>query len=145
MAVAECSCGGTVEVGEDAPGRPLSCPFCNRTLRVVIAEGAALEGSFNARLTIAAGPDRVGEQVLLCGGGTIGIGKLATTPIRFTTPLVSRLHCELRRTPAGGWVLADRNSANGLFVNGLRVSSRTLQSGDVIYVGEYELHFDQSA
>jgi membrane associated rhomboid family serine protease len=143
MAVAQCGCGGALEIGDEAFGRALSCPFCQRIVRPV---GRASAGrGFNARLTIAAGPDRVGEQFLLGGGDAIGIGKLVTTPIRLDTPLISRLHCELTRTPDGGWQITDRNSANGLFVNQMRVAARTLQNGDMIRVGEYELRFDRAA
>src|SRR5437763_1943590 len=117
MAVAECGCGGALEVGDDALGQALSCPFCSSVVRAVAS--AAATQPFTSRLTITAGPDRVGEQFLLGGDGAIGLGKLATNLIRFATPLVSRNHCELRRTPAGGWEIADRNSTNGLFVNKL--------------------------
>ena len=142
MAAAECSCGSELEVAETSLGRAFPCPFCKRPLRAVVATPS--DEPFTARLTITAGPDRVGEQLLLGGEGAIGVGKMPTTPIRFGTPLVSRLHCELRRTPAGGWIAVDRNSASGLFVNGLRISSRTLQGGDVVRIGEYELRFDPS-
>ena len=147
MAVAECGCGGALEVGEAELGQELSCPFCRAVVRAVAGvTGAcpAVVDTFTSRLIIAAGPDRIGEQFLLGGEGTIGLGKLASNPIRFATPMVSRNHCELQRTPGGGWLVSDRNSTNGLFVNRQRVTAHELKDGDIVRVGEYELRFDSS-
>src|SRR5437879_1745812 len=143
MAIAECGCGGALELGDDAMGQPLACPYCSGIVRAV-AGGKGGADLFATRLTIAAGPDRVGEQILLGGDGAIGLGKLATNPIRFITPMISRNHCELARTPGGGWFISDRNSTNGLFVNRQRVKAHELKDGDIIRIGEYELTFGAS-
>ncbi len=58
-----------------------------------------------------------------------------------TDQTVSRRHCEL--LPADGeWVLRDLGSANGTYINGLRVSNRqTLKLGDQVRVGRTLLVF----
>ena len=51
---------------------------------------------------------------------------------------VSRVHCEIR--PAGeGLALIDARSTNGTFVNGTRVQTAQLASGDRIQIGRVEL------
>ena len=55
---------------------------------------------------------------------------------------VSRRHAELARTDAG-WTIADLGSTNGTRVNGQRVTSQVLRSGDVITLGLIELQFKE--
>jgi len=100
-------------------------------------------------LTIAFGPvpARFGERA--CPGG-------APFPLNRTAPVfpggpladpeVSRIHAELRREPAGGWVIGDLGSKNGTHVNGARVGADGLRlaSGDVIRVGDTLLLFHET-
>jgi pSer/pThr/pTyr-binding forkhead associated (FHA) protein len=53
---------------------------------------------------------------------------------------VSRHHAELRRD-AGQWVVTDLVSRNGVFVNGQRVETQPLLSGDELAVGDTVLVF----
>ena len=55
---------------------------------------------------------------------------------------VSRRHAELSRTDAG-WTIADLGSTNGTRVNGQRITSQALRSGDVITLGLIELQFKE--
>ena len=55
---------------------------------------------------------------------------------------VSRRHAELARTDAG-WTIADLGSTNGTRVNGQRITSQVLRSGDVITLGLIELQFKE--
>ncbi len=55
--------------------------------------------------------------------------------VPLTDQTVSRRHAELRRAD-GSWILADLNSANGTYVNGVRVQKATrLKHGDQIRLG----------
>ena len=56
----------------------------------------------------------------------------------------SRNHAEVRKE-AGGYVLYDRGSSNGTLVNGAPVSTRPLQSGDQIMIGDELFRFEASA
>ena len=55
---------------------------------------------------------------------------------------VSRKHAELSRTE-DGWVIADLGSTNGTRINGQRISSQGLNSGDTITLGLIELQFEE--
>ena len=55
---------------------------------------------------------------------------------------VSRKHAELSRTE-NGWVIADLGSTNGTRINGQRISSQELNSGDTITLGLIELQFEE--
>lgn len=83
-------------------------------------------------LIILQGPDKgrtlkTDDDVVLIGRGS--------DQIALTDQTVSRRHAELR-IESGGWVLADLNSANGTFVNGVRMQRPVrLKHGDQIRVG----------
>jgi DNA-directed RNA polymerase subunit RPC12/RpoP len=68
------------------------------------------------------------------------IGRSLAANVRFDDPTVSRRHALIVHTPEGAQVLDDR-SLNGVFVNGTRVTHRTLTDGDEIVVGRYRLRF----
>ena len=70
----------------------------------------------------------------LAPGACLRLGRSRSCDIRFVEHSVSRDHAELRRTP-GGWVLVDRTSTNGTFVNGVRVHRAHVADGDEIRLG----------
>ncbi|MGQ9898313.1 MAG: SpoIIE family protein phosphatase [Acidobacteriota bacterium] len=68
------------------------------------------------------------------------IGRSSRNDLCLNDPFVSRLHAEIRRD-GEFFVLYDSGSANGTYHNGQRIeSSAALQFGDVIRIGETELH-----
>jgi len=67
----------------------------------------------------------------------VSVGRDPLCTIVLQDPKVSRIHCEIQRAD-GGYVLIDRNSTNGTFVNGVKISRHTLAPGDVILLGETE-------
>jgi FhaA, N-terminal domain/FHA domain len=71
---------------------------------------------------------------------TIGRSRDADCVLR--DPNVSRHHAELRRSPQGGWTIADLGSTNGVKVNGRRVGSTRLSSGDQVTLGTTSFRFD---
>ena len=57
--------------------------------------------------------------------------------LSFDDPLASRHHATLRRDTEGeDYVLLDEESRNGTYVNGERVSRRTLRAGDILRLGD---------
>jgi predicted nucleic acid-binding Zn-ribbon protein len=68
------------------------------------------------------------------------VGRSPTADVSFEDPTVSRRHALIIRQPDGVQVVDDR-SQNGVFVNGERVESRTLNDGDEILVGRYRLRY----
>lgn len=71
---------------------------------------------------------------------TVGRSRDADCVLR--DPNVSRHHAELRRSPAGEWSIADLGSTNGVKVNGRRVGSTRLKSGDQVTLGTTTFRFD---
>jgi len=67
-------------------------------------------------------------------------GRVADCNVVLDDPATSSHHAELRRTN-GAWVLTDLNSSNGTLVNGKNIVSITLQSGDVIQIGQTQYRF----
>jgi HD-GYP domain-containing protein (c-di-GMP phosphodiesterase class II) len=68
---------------------------------------------------------------------TVSFGRDPLCTIVLQDPKASRIHCEIRRSD-GQFVLVDRNSTNGTYVNGSKVGRHVLTAGDVILVGATE-------
>lgn len=69
------------------------------------------------------------------------IGRNEDCDVQIDNLGVSRVHCEILRKP--GFVqLRDLQSGNGTFVNGKKVQAHNLNSGDVISLGKYTLHYE---
>ena len=68
------------------------------------------------------------RYVLDAERSTIGRSRDADCVLR--DPNISRHHAELRRSSRGEWTIADLGSTNGIKVNGRRVPSTRLKSGD---------------
>ncbi len=71
----------------------------------------------------------------------ITIGRDPDCDISIDNVAVSRTHATLALTD-GQWMLADQQSGNGTFVNGAKVSSHSLQSGESFVIGKYNLLFE---
>ncbi len=80
------------------------------------------------------------RYVLDATRSTIGRSRDADCVLR--DPNVSRHHAELRRSPAGEWTIADLGSTNGVKVNGRRVGSTRLASGDQVTLGTTSFRFE---
>lgn len=95
-------------------------------------------------LTIHAGPN-AGYTYPLPAAGEISIGRQNNNQIVIEHPLVSRRHAKLIKQ-GNTFVLEDQASANGVFVNGRRVTGPVrLQNGDMIGLGdEVRLIFENS-
>ncbi len=68
-------------------------------------------------------------------GKTLSIGRQSINEIVVSDEQASRKHAEIELTPSGVLV-TDKNSANGTFVNGTRISSsQMLKPGDTLQIG----------
>jgi hypothetical protein len=103
--------------------------------------------SLSARFKEGAGGTTGGSLVLPdggrlpLGGGSVLIGRATDAPVRVSDSSVSRRHAEVRPS-GGGWLLVDLGSTNGTRVNGMPVTERRLEDGDVISVGDASLRFE---
>ena len=77
----------------------------------------------------------------VAGSEPLTFGRGDENDIVLTTSSASRLHAELRHE-AAGYVLYDRGSTNGTWVNGASVTVRPLKSGDQIQIGDEVFRFD---
>jgi hypothetical protein len=84
-----------------------------------------------------------GKRIAL-GNKAITFGRGDENDVVLATPSASRVHAELR-LQGGGYVLMDRGSSNGTWVNGVRVTERVLQPGDQISIGDEVFRFEAPA
>jgi pSer/pThr/pTyr-binding forkhead associated (FHA) protein len=68
------------------------------------------------------------------------IGRTAENDVRIDAEFISRHHAVALRDGADT-VIEDLKSTNGTYVNGERISRRTLKDGDVVTLGTMEFHF----
>jgi hypothetical protein len=71
---------------------------------------------------------------------TCTLGRHRNNDIVITDPKVSSFHARIDRTP-DGFVLVDLKSRNGSFVNGQRIESALLQTGDEVRLGAAKLAY----
>ncbi|MGE3165677.1 MAG: sigma 54-interacting transcriptional regulator [Planctomycetota bacterium] len=96
----------------------------------------------NARLWIREPSGRIHEFSLVSvplGGTGVVIGRDAEADITLADPAVSRRHARLQLTHEG-WRLVDLGSSNQTFVNGDPIQSWLLQPGDLVGIGDCEIH-----
>ncbi|WP_027717228.1 FhaA domain-containing protein [Desulfovirgula thermocuniculi] len=85
-----------------------------------------------ARLVVTEGPAKGKVFELL--PRTAVVGRRETCDLVIDDPSVSRRHARLEYR-GGNFILRDLGSTNGVYVNGVRVHSKVLSSGDVIKLG----------
>ena len=86
-----------------------------------------------------AGGDEPEQTFRIMPGGVRTLGRATGADFSLDAPLVSRVHCRFVSLPGGGLEIRDLNSTNGTFVNGTRVETAQLASGDRIQIGRVEL------
>ena len=72
-------------------------------------------------------------------GGVRTLGRAVGADFIVDAALVSRVHCRFTALADGSLELRDLDSTNGTFVNGKRVESARLASGDRMQIGRVEL------
>ena len=83
----------------------------------------------------------------LTGERPIAIGRAKSSNLVLDNASISRTHAVVRATEDGHWQIIDRQSANGVRVNGNLTKEAVLKPNDEIVLGEYRLRFfeDSSA
>jgi hypothetical protein len=99
---------------------------------------AALVPATGPVLLVMSGP-RTGERIPLYNGFTIG--KAPTSSLVIADGYASTQHAHVVMDQAGNCRLYDRNSTNGTFVNGVRITDAVLNHGMSIRIGSTELRF----
>lgn len=80
----------------------------------------------------------------LRAGAMKTLGRATRADFIVDQPLVSRVHCRFSAGAAGVLEVEDLESTNGTFVNGKRVKSSRLESGDCVRVGRVELEVSEA-
>ncbi|WUQ88662.1 FHA domain-containing protein [Kitasatospora purpeofusca] len=93
----------------------------------------------SALLIVQRGPNS-GSRFLLDSDKTTA-GRHPQGDIFLDDVTVSRKHVEFRRTPGGGFTVADVGSLNGTYVNRERIDEVALNNGDEVQIGKYRLVF----
>ncbi|HEY8294331.1 MAG TPA: FHA domain-containing protein [Micrococcaceae bacterium] len=103
-------------------------------------ERAAVEAlpAGSALLIAHAGPNR-GARFLLDSDMTTA-GRHPNADVFLDDVTVSRRHVQFRRVP-GGFEVVDSKSLNGTYVNGDRVDSVRLRSGNEVQIGKFRLTY----
>jgi len=109
------------------------------------AEAEALRAQVRARsasFTVVTGPGRRAGSTVTVSGATVA-GRDAGCEIRLDgDDFASSRHAKLEPGGDGVWV-EDLGSTNGTFVNGERITARTLaRRGDVVRIGQTELRLE---
>lgn len=85
------------------------------------------------------GDEAAGRTFRILAGSVRTIGRAAGADFILDAALVSRVHCRLTALPDGELEVRDLESTNGTYVNGARIDSVRLTSGDRITVGRVEV------
>lgn len=94
----------------------------------------------NATLLVVHGVDQGTRREL--GTEAVDIGRGVVNDLRIVDTEVSRRHATIEFA-AGAYVVTDRGSSNGTFVNGKPVRARRLHNGDRIQIGRSVLRFSE--
>ena len=73
------------------------------------------------------------------------IGRDDDNDIAVSDKTISRRHAALVRDEKYGYQLIDEQSANGVYVNNLRVARIFLQTGDRIKIGDCQFRFESGS
>ncbi len=80
----------------------------------------------------------------LIGDRPLTIGRAKSSNLVLDHPSVSRTHAIVRSTPDGQWEVIDRDSANGVKINGATAKEAILRPSDEVALGEYRIRFEDS-
>lgn len=92
-----------------------------------------------ARIEVVVGNGMVGSLFPISENG-LTMGRAEDRDIVVPDPASSRHHCHIT-IEQGEYVLHDNGSANGVFVNAVRVRECTLSNGDLVRIGNTEMRF----
>lgn len=84
--------------------------------------------------------DKVINEYILDSKPVLTIGRMPGNDVVIKDPTVSRKHARIE-FQEGKYLLTDLGSMNGTFVNKVRLSSRSLEHGDVVTIGKHNLAF----
>ncbi len=109
--------------------------------------GAGATAPRGPETTLPGVPALIGLQGIAAGStfalttGDLTIGRDGESEIVLAENTVSRQHARVLRDSQGQFILTDLGSANGVYVNGMRVQRAILSMGDEIKIGDNFFRF----
>src|SRR5580765_836576 len=97
-----------------------------------MADTAQTPGTNQPRLIVT---DTLGQRIVPLDKAVFSIGRRSESDLRLAGADVSRLHAEIVRQD-GSFVIHDRQSSFGTFVNDQKIDAHTLKPGDRIRLGQ---------
>ena len=76
-----------------------------------------------------------GNEAIAIDQERVSVGRDPGSDIHLKDASVSRRHAEIQKKSDGEWVITDRDSGNGIFVDGVRTSESVLQPGQGLQIG----------
>ncbi|MBK6916946.1 MAG: response regulator [Deltaproteobacteria bacterium] len=96
------------------------------------ADAPSVGSETTTQLVVIVGPDAGRRHAI---EGDVVIGRDADAEICVADDGVSRRHTVIRRSASGEFIIEDLGSRNGTYVNGIRIGTAPLRSGDKIAIG----------
>ncbi len=122
----------------DEPGGHTTMSFAPEELAEEdgVLDDLAIEGT---ALVVRTGGGRQGETFPL-SAAEVEIGRSPEADVFLDDVTVSRTHAVLSKDDPG-YVIEDKGSLNGTYVNRRRVEKATLEDGDEVQIGKYRLTY----
>jgi general secretion pathway protein A len=92
-----------------------------------------------AKLVLSTEGRNVAELYLIPGRKVIG--RTPDNDLQIDSKFISRHHCQVVTGSDGITVIEDLNSTNGIMVQGKRVRRHTLRDGDLVSLGQHDIHY----
>ncbi|HHO52652.1 MAG TPA: FHA domain-containing protein [Deltaproteobacteria bacterium] len=128
-----------VQDGDEIVIDPFILQFRIRGQEMALPPGGSPPGSAPARLEVVVGTGMAGSSYPIQSRG-LSIGRSEDRDVVIPDPASSRHHCQIM-VQGNEYVLRDMGSANGVFVNAVRVRECTLADGDLVRIGNTEMRF----
>jgi anti-anti-sigma factor len=87
-------------------------------------------------LLVVSGPDELVGRTFELAKVEVRVGRQAQLDVPINMSVVSREHAVLQQRARGVWLLKDLKSANGTFVDGVRITDTVLRTGDRFSIGQ---------
>ena len=126
--------------GAPTAGAPrINAQLLEGTVRVLAEAPASTKTQITFYVRVDARRNIAARRVVTLDGQVVKIGRVASAHLRLDDPSVARMHAVIEARTAAEAFIFDLGSPSGTFVNGQRISKRSIRSGDVIKIGEIEM------
>lgn len=115
----------------------------NQAVNIILSAGDTVRLTNKTTLTVFESCCNHSSVIPLSRLHEISIGRSTKNDICLKGSLVSSRHAVIRRNSKNHWVIKDRQSHNGIFINGELITSDTkeLDNEAVIFIGGFILEF----